>query len=425
MLYLFRLLFLLINIDQKTVLNWFGIEDPVIQEARQALANGSNLNLSNIEQSTNLSIRTLGLLIEGLLSKLQDGLTIVDIENSLFFILFVRFIILAIRYNLKTSFYITSIGLFAGYLWYRHLLDIISTYSNVLVKIPFLQNFGQDAVQLGSMGNQGLATNSKLGENTHWYNPGQVIYSGIMRAIVNIDPETGKKYYIDPLSMIISKIQQSGNSDIISFYYKLYNKIIPKVYDVCSKFWAQLSGIAAYATITRIGKRYCPYLIRWHWTFLLIIMMIEQIFITFISRANYFQTQVLIPQKETYDSSIGMSLEVQINLLNIMIASIVLIHIGFLIFGLFHAIWGQYFYFPFFVENTELHIGPRPRNSIYSGGNTSWQDPTEKDKTSNRKLPKIWYGWFGRGTKEEWQISLQLKQFVNKIIKNLKKQFRQ
>lgn len=386
MLYLFRLLFLLINIDQETVLNWFGIE--------------------------------------GLLSKLQDGLTIVDIENSLFFILFVRFIILAIRYNLKTSFYITSIGLFAGYLWYRHLLDIISTYSNVLIKIPFLQNFGQDVIQLESMSHQGLGASSKLGENTHWYNPGQVIYSGIMRAIVSIDPETGKKYYIDPLSMIISKIKQSGHSDVISFYYNLYNKIIPKVYDVCSKFWNQLSGIAAYATITRIGKRYCPYLIRWHWTFLLIIMMIEQIFITFISRANYFQTQVLIPQNETYDSSINTSLELQIYFLNIIIASTVLIHIGFLIFGLFHAIWGQYFYLPFFVENTELHIGPRPKNSIYSGGNTSWQDPTEKDKTLNRKLPKLWYGWFGRGTTDEWQVSHQLKQFVNKIIKNLKKQFR-
>ena len=386
MLYLFRLFFLLINIDQETVLNWFGIE--------------------------------------GLLSKLQDGLTIVDIENSLFFILFVRFIILAIRYNLKTSFYITSIGLFAGYLWYRHLLDIISTYSNVLIKIPFLQNFGQDVIQLESMSHQGLGASSKLGENTHWYNPGQVIYSGIMRAIVSIDPETGKKYYIDPLSMIISKIKQSGHSDVISFYYNLYNKIIPKVYDVCSKFWNQLSGIAAYATITRIGKRYCPYLIRWHWTFLLIIMMIEQIFITFISRANYFQTQVLIPQNETYDSSINSSLELQIYFLNIIIASTVLIHIGFLIFGLFHAIWGQYFYLPFFVENTELHIGPRPKNSIYSGGNTSWQDPREKDKTLNRKLPKLWYGWFGRGTTDEWQVSHQLKQFVNKIIKNLKKQFR-
>jgi uncharacterized membrane protein YhdT len=34
-----------------------------------------------------------------------------DIENVLFFIVFVRFVILALRYNLKTSFYITCIGL--------------------------------------------------------------------------------------------------------------------------------------------------------------------------------------------------------------------------------------------------------------------------------------------------------------------------
>ena len=126
MLYLFRLFFLLINIDQETVLNWFGIEDPITREARQAIANGYDFNLSNIEPSTNISIDTLRLLVEGLLDKLQGGLTIADIETTLFFILFVRFIILAIRYNLKTSLYITCIGLFAGYLWYRHLIDLIN-----------------------------------------------------------------------------------------------------------------------------------------------------------------------------------------------------------------------------------------------------------------------------------------------------------
>lgn len=421
MLYLFRLLFLLINIDQETVLNWFGMEDPSISEFRQALTNGYDLNLSNIESSTNLSIDTVRLLIEGLLNKLQVGLTIVDIENALFFILFVRFIILAIRYNLKTSLYITCIGLFAGYLWYRHLIDIISTYSNVLIKLPFLQNFGKDAIQLQSLSRQTAVTNLKLGENTHWYNPAQVIYYAIMKAIVNVDPETGQKYYIDPVSMIISKFQAAENSNIISFYYKLYHKIIPKVYDVCSKFWAQLSGVAAYAVITRIGKRYCPYLIRWHWTFLLIIMMIEQIFITFIGRANYFQTQVLLNQKETYGNYINSNLQLQIDFLNVIIGSIVLAHIGFLIFGLFHAIWGQYFYLPFFVENTELHIGPRPKNSIYSGGNTSWQDPEEKEKNLNRLLPKLWYGWFGNGTQNGWQITSQFKKLINKIIKKLKK----
>ena len=39
MLYFFRLLLLLINIDQETVLNWFGIEDPKIQEISQAIEN--------------------------------------------------------------------------------------------------------------------------------------------------------------------------------------------------------------------------------------------------------------------------------------------------------------------------------------------------------------------------------------------------
>lgn len=421
MLYLFRLLFLLINIDPETVLNWFGMKDPTIQEIQQAIVNSSTFNLSNIEPSTTISIDTLRLLIESLFSKLQDGLTIVDIENALFFILFVRFLILAIRYNLKTSFYITCIGLFAGYLWYRHLIDIISTYSNVLIKIPLLQNFGKDAIQLQSLSRQGTVTNLKLGENTHWYNPGQVIYYAILKSIIHVDPETGQQYYIDPVSMIISKVQGTGNSNIVSFYYKLYNKVIPKVFEVCSKFWAQLSGVAAYAVITRIGKRYCPYLIRWHWTFLLIIMMVENIFISFIGRANHFQTQVLIPQQEAYGNAIDSGLQFQINCLSLIISAIILTHIGLLIFGLFHAIWGQYFYVPFFVENTELHIGPRPKNSVYSGGHTSWQNPEEKDKNLNRSLPKLWYGWFGRGTQNGWEFSSQIKKFVRKIIKKIKK----
>ena len=421
MLYLFRLFFLLINIDQKTVLNWFGIEDPTIYETHNTIANSSSFNLSNIELSTNTSINTFSLLIESLLDKIQDGLTIVDIENTLFFILFVRFIILAIRYNLKTSFYITCIGLFAGYLWYRHLIDIISTYSNVLIKIPFLTNLGKDAIQLQSLNRQTAATTLKIGENIRWYNPGQLIYYAILKAIIHVDPETGQKYYIDPLSMIISKIQGSENSSIVNFYYKLYDKVIPNVYDVCSKFWGQLSGVAAYAVITRIGKRYCPYLIRWHWTFLLIIMMIESIFISFIGRANHFQTQILIPQQEFYGNYIDSSLQFQINFLSIIIGSIVVTHIGLLIFGLFHAIWGQYFYVPFFVENTELHIGPRPKNSVYSGGQTSWQDPEENEKNLNRFIPKLWYGWFGRGTKNDWQVTFKIKQFLRKIFKKIKK----
>jgi hypothetical protein len=406
MLYFPRLLSLLIYIDQETVLKWFGLEDLNSRDVYQSAEYGYEVSISNFETSTDISFETFRLIIEGLWEKIQDGLTLADIENVLFFILFIRFVILAFRYNLKTSFYITCIGLFAGYLWYRHLIDLISMYRSVLLKLPFLHKLGMDAVQLRSMHRQMVLTDLKLGEDAHWYNPGQVLYYAFTKGVIHTDTETGFRYYIDPISMVVSKLQDSVKATILPIYYKVYNKIIPKIYDICSKFWNQLSGVAAYAVITRIGKRYCPYLVRWHWTFLLIIGMIEQIFIYFIYRVYYFQTFVIFPQTKMYENYTDPNLLVQMNFLNVVIASVVLAHIGFIIFGLFHAIWGQYFYVPFFVENTELHIGPRPKNSIYSGGQTAWQDPKEKEKSLNRLIPKLWYGWFGRGTSSGFKLNL-------------------
>ena len=100
-------LFVLININQDE-----------ITDANQ---------LGDIEIDSNIATldETFKLVIENLWQRVQDGLTLTDIENILFFILFVRFMILAFRYNLKTSFYMTCIGLCAGYLWYRHIIDII------------------------------------------------------------------------------------------------------------------------------------------------------------------------------------------------------------------------------------------------------------------------------------------------------------
>jgi hypothetical protein len=421
MLYFFRLLLILININQETVLNWFGIEDSNTENIRQAIEQGYQLDLLNVEPSYNVSLETIRLIIQGLWDKIQNGLTLSDIENVLFFILFIRFIILSIRYNLKTSFYITCIGLFAGYLWYRHLIDLVSMYRTVLLKLPFFHKLGIDAVQLRSLHRQMALTDLKLEENAHWYNPGQVLYYAFTKGIRDVDSDSGIRYYIDPISMFVSNLQEPIKSKIFPLYYKIYTKIIPKIYDICSKFWNQLSGVAAYAVITRIGKRYCPYLVRWHWTFLLIISMIEQIFIYFIYRVYYFQSFVLIPQLKLSDSYVDQNLIVQINGLNAIIVCVVVTHIGFVLFGLFHAIWGQYFYIPFFVENTELHIGPRPKNSIYSGGNTAWQDTEEKEKGLNRRLPKLWYGWFGGGSQNNWQLSLNIKKFIKKIIKKFKR----
>jgi len=412
MFYFFKLLLLLINIDQETVLNWFGIESPNLS------MNSGNLLTTDIEPSSLISLETVKLIVEGLWQRVQDGLTLADIENVLFFILFIRFIILAIRYNLKTSFYITCIGLFAGYLWYRHLIDLISMYRSVLIKLPYLHKLGIDAVQLRAMNRQLVLTDLKLGDNVHWYNPGQLIYYAFTNGITKLNQETGLRYYIDPVSMAISNLKESDKVNVIPLYYKIYNKIVPQFFEAISKFWTQLSGIAAYAVITRIGKRYCPYLVRWHWTFLLIIGFIEQILVYFVYRVSYFQTNILIPQTQV-SNYIDQNIILQVNILNGLIAFVISFHLGLIFFGLFHAIWGQYFYFPFIVENTELHIGPRPKNSIYSGGNTAWQD--EKEKNIQRFLPKFWYGWFGSGTKTNKNMFKFIISFIKQTFKKIRK----
>ena len=45
MFYFFRLLLLLININQETVLNWFGIKDSNTQDISKAIEQGSQVDL--------------------------------------------------------------------------------------------------------------------------------------------------------------------------------------------------------------------------------------------------------------------------------------------------------------------------------------------------------------------------------------------
>jgi hypothetical protein len=94
-------------------------------------------------------------------------------------------------------------------------------YRSVLLKLPFLHKLGMDAVQLRSLNRQMVLADLKLGENVHWYNPAQLLYYAFTKGIVNIDPETGLRYYIDPISMAISKLQEPAKSNIFHFTISL------------------------------------------------------------------------------------------------------------------------------------------------------------------------------------------------------------
>ena len=261
-----------------------------------------------------------------------------------------------------------------------------------------------------------------LKENIHWYNPGQFIYYAIRNGIINFDSETGFKYYIDPISMFISNLNEPIKSTVSPTYYKIYNEFIPKIISSISFYWNQLSGMLSYTLIIRIGKKYCPYLIRWHWTFLLLLQLLEPFIQRFIYRIEYFQNEILIPKVKL--DYINFNLTLQMTILSGLITIILLIHIGFVIFGLFHATACQYFYTPLIVESTELHIGLKPIGP-YSGGFAAWQSKYEKEKNSKRRLPKLWYGWFGRGSYEdEIKLKIIIKKILKKQFKRIKKMLR-
>ena len=376
---------------------------------------------SEVDVTDYLSVAKL--LANNLWEKIQDGVTLADIETVLFFMLFFRFILLAIRYNLKTSFYITCIGIFAGALWYQHLIDLISIYRSNLLSLPFLNKLGGDILHLRDIHRQMVMSDIRAGENVRWSNPVKVLYYAFTKGIVDTDTATDVRYYIDPISMAVSIIDEPIKSKILPYYYKIYNEIIPDLYKSWCDFWVQLAPVVAYTVSTRIGKRWCPYLIRWHWTFILIIGFIEQIFMYLLSRMFYFQVIVLVPEAQLLanattadDKKKYAQLLFQISTINSIMTSLVVLHIAFVIFALFHAILGQYFYVPFFVENTELHIGPRIKNSIYSGGYTAWQDRDIKERKAKRFLPQFWYGWFGRGTKTGWNIFSLFRKLIKKIL---------
>lgn len=122
-------------------------------------------------------------------------------------------------------------------------------------------------------------------------------------------------------------------------------------------------------------------------------------------RLVYYLNNILIPNSYFREAELVTNL-----IVTIVGAQYILILLCML-----HALCGQYFYFPFFTENTELHIGLRPKDSIYSGGHTIWQNKRAyminrqssskirkyrfgTIRSAYSKLPRFWYGWLGRGT---------------------------
>jgi len=383
---------LLISIDQETVLDFLGIEIPFNVEDYSYLFGNSNV-------STPVSLETFQLIIRAVWEHYQHGLGFVDIENLALFILVLRFIFLSRKYNIKTGFFITCIGLAAGYLWYMHLRDLAYYYARTLWMCPLTHNLANDFSEIYY---QQRSQFSKVGNRAD----SRTLYGPIIHGFTSITSNDIYRY--DPISMLWAYLPPDIKFLSDKFYYFLTLKAIPQTYQFINTQIGNLSGMLWYTFIVRINKRYCPYLLRWHWTFLIGMDYLERPFIYMQTRLIYYLNEVLLPNLYFNEA------ELVTNLLITLVAAQYI----FILLGLLHALCGQYFYFPFFTENTELHIGLRPKDSIYSGGHTIWQNKqaymTSRDASSKLRkyrfgtirsayslIPRLWYGWLGRGTLDD------------------------
>lgn len=379
----------MVKINQEMVLNWFGLQDPQVQAFRDKVEDWS-LNETDVPLSSEVSLDTFKIILQSLWDKYSSGLSLADIEEILFVIAFIRFVILALKYNVKTSFYITCIGIVASYLWYRHLLDLTLLYKTGFLFSRFTRRLYTENILISKM-HRGIR--SEIGYRQGYDNPFMFLQYSFLEA-----SKVNGVYRIDPISMLFAKIPEPWKSKLgtDNFYYMIYRDAIPWAYQFFRRESAQLSSLAAYTFFTRINKRLCPYLIRWHWTFIILLDFAERPFYELAQRLIYYHYNVLIPKTQDLQvlNTINSRLWVELDLTRVFVIGLVTCHIAFVLFAMLHAICGQYFYFPFLTENVELHIGPRDKSSIYSGGGTAWQD----EKKKLRIPPKIWYGWFGRGT---------------------------
>lgn len=408
---------LLININQETILDFLGIDGPFNSEDYSEFFGASQI-------STPVSIETFKLIIQSIWEHYQHGLGFVDIENIAIFILVLRFIFLSRKYNIKTAFIITGIGLSAGFVWYMHLKDLANYYAKSTWMCPLTHNL---AYEYNEVFTQTVSKYHRVGNRFD----STVFYGPIVKAFkdITIDRTNNGDYRYDPISMLWTYLPTNVKFVSDKIYYLLTLKIIPQIYRYFTTQFMAFTSLMWYTVIVRINKRYCPYLLRWHWTFLLTISYFEKPFIYIHNRLLYYLDNILIPN--------GYFRECQ--LVTVMIITLIAGQYILILLGLLHALCGQYFYFPFITENTELHIGPRPKDSIYSGGYTVWQNRrafmiSREASTRLGKyrsgtiraayslLPRVWYGWLGRGnlndlTAQEYEEYLKTKENKESIKK--------
>lgn len=346
----------------------------------------------------------------------SNSLGLRQIDDLLGCVIIIRVIILALRYNSITALFITIIGLVAGYLWYNTFINTVLLYEQACYQHALTYRLGTDATKLEAM-KQAQSFDPEY--RIRVTNP-----IGLLAYTIN-QASLHEGHRIDNLSMAVSEFISDPTFPYIerleSWYYYWYTNIIPTLLRSSLEIVDMFSTYAIYAFMTRVNKTYCPYLIRWHWTMLLLLKFFDNFVFHLNYRLAYYAYEVIIPkieEAEKLDLFISNNI-FELYLLNGLIVGMIVVHLGFLLFGLLHALCGQYFYIPLLTKNVELHIGARDRYSVYSGGHTAWQDEKRGRGETTSMKPKLWYGFFGRGTKNPNIFAIIIEKTLYNPLRNI------
>lgn len=165
--------------------------------------------------------------------------------------------------------------------------------------------------------------------------------------------------------------------------------LIPDTLQYMKSIKNEFKSLLLYSVVLRMGKRFVPYHIQWHVMFYVLYGTVGHPYWKWYVNSREFLQNILIPEQR-YE---------EIELMKILHCFYLGIAVYLILLAMLHALFSQYFYIPLYVPNIEAHIGKRPKNNIYSGGYTSWQDEIELFRWRPENL-KLWFGFLGKSLKD-------------------------
>ena len=303
---------------------------------------------------------------------LRFGLTITEIEKVLVIISFIRFCFYTIRYDAKSALIISLTAFISAVLYEKMLVDIVKICYFRFYLSPSLFRTGFE--QYLEMVHNETAFSTYSLESFKW---ADIYPSWLIRFIAQ--------------SPILSEIQSY-----------IDDRFMPVIFKLIRLNRKPMQSILFYTLVLRLGKKYVPYPLQWHG---MVYVMYTQGIATFLfnrfSNSMKFLKEVLIPQARLS--------EIQL-LEMIQITFVVTLFYGIML-AMLHAVFSQYYYFPFIAQNIDAHIGKRPKDSILSGGYASWQDEQQLFIPSKADY-KIWFGFLGKGSSNK-KLRIKRKPKVN------------